>query len=1053
METKTHILIVEDERITAEDIRARIEDLDYSVCGIARSGNEAVEKARTLNPDIVIMDIILSGDMTGIEAACQIYNELDIPVIYLTAHSDQKTISEASQTEAFGYLLKPVRDDDLQTTLEIAIHKHESEKKLRASEENYRVLVEALGQYILKVDPDAQVLFANQAALEWLQIHKQDLEGKEISTVIEPQISDRLLPLIQQVIQEKDSFGEEIKTESDGKVLYYNVVLYPICEKTDHISAVLVIIRDITREREIQRLLETAEERFEKLYHEMPVGIYQSTPEGQIRKANDALMTMLGYESMEELECHTAQEEYLNGADRDKFLDIMTKEGAITGYEVQWKRHDGKSIWIHETARAYRDSEGHTLFFEGIVEDITERKEAELEIQHRLNFEEVISSIASKFVQTSNLEETINQSLQSLGQLSGADRVYFGAFQEETLQVERLQYWCKKGVKSQRDRYLSLSFSDYPWWKERLHLREVVNIGALEDMPKKAQKERTCLKNLGVKSQLLMPVFCGIHLFGFIGFDNVEQTITWRMVDITLIQIFSDILSSGLERKSMFESLRISEDKFRGIFNSSAIGIALSDMDGQIVEANQAFFDLLGIADLDALHQNTFLKDLCKHKFAKQGDSGSDSITCEEVFDFVQLHEEGNYTGSLRETRHVNGVITPLILSAENQLSGLLIQIQDVTDRIKATEAVKCERDLMQALIENIPDTIYFKDRRSSFTRINPAQAKLLGVSDPQEAIGKTDFDYFTPQHAKTAFEDEQELIRGKRSIVTKLEEIKRDDGSVKWLTSSKVPLKNQDNEIIGIMGISRDVTDIKRAEEKLLKAADALQKSNKELMQFAYVASHDLQEPLRTIASYIQLLQNRYKGKLDENADTFMNYAVDGVSRMQQLIKDLLLYSRVDTQGKPFETTNLNEVLDMVQMNLKFAIEDNAVQIKIDPLPTIQADGSQLIQLFQNLISNAIKFKGTSKPVIHIQSELIKHLWHIRVKDNGIGIPADQLENIFIIFKRLHTRQDYEGTGIGLAVCKKIVERHGGSIQVTSREGEGSVFTITFPEQDNSFT
>jgi PAS domain S-box-containing protein len=246
------------------------------------------------------------------------------------------------------------------------------------------------------------------------------------------------------------------------------------------------------------------------------------------------------------------------------------------------------------------------------------------------------------------------------------------------------------------------------------------------------------------------------------------------------------------------------------------------------------------------------------------------------------------------------------------------------------------------------------------------------------------------------------------------------------------------------LLVVVRDITQRKAAEEELQKRTIALERSNKDLEQFAYVASHDLQEPLRMVSSYVQLLARRYEGKLDHDADDFIGYAVDGANRMQTLIDDLLIFSRVGTQSKPFEPTNCETVLEHVLTNLKMAIEDSYAMITHDPLPTIMADGSQFTQLLQNLVSNAIKFQGEEPPHIHISAEQKGDEWEFSVADNGIGIKPEFFERIFVIFQRLHGRDEYSGTGIGLAVCKKIVERHGGRIWVESEPGEGTTFFFT---------
>ncbi len=240
-----------------------------------------------------------------------------------------------------------------------------------------------------------------------------------------------------------------------------------------------------------------------------------------------------------------------------------------------------------------------------------------------------------------------------------------------------------------------------------------------------------------------------------------------------------------------------------------------------------------------------------------------------------------------------------------------------------------------------------------------------------------------------------------------------------------------------------------KQAERALERYAADLEQSNQELQQFAYIASHDLQEPLRMVTSYLQLLEQRYKGKLDASADDFIHFAVDGANRMRELIQGLLAYSRVETRGTPLQAVDSQAVLEQVLKDLQIAIAENQALVTHDPLPTVLADAIQLSQVFQNLISNAVKFRGDRRPAIHVGVENDDTEWQFSVRDNGIGIEPQHTERIFAIFQRLHTRHEYPGTGIGLAVCKRIVERHGGRIWVESEPGQGSTFFFTIPRQN----
>jgi len=258
---------------------------------------------------------------------------------------------------------------------------------------------------------------------------------------------------------------------------------------------------------------------------------------------------------------------------------------------------------------------------------------------------------------------------------------------------------------------------------------------------------------------------------------------------------------------------------------------------------------------------------------------------------------------------------------------------------------------------------------------------------------------------------------------------------------------KINDIEIVSQLGdLSWDIVERKRAEEKVKLMSDELARSNSELQQFAFAAAHDLQEPLRGIEGFIRLLKKRYKGRFDEKADKFVDYVVDDVKRMQMLIKDLLEYSRVNTKNAVLRPANCSLVLEQALNNLRSAIEESDAVVTYDILPTVMGDNAQLTRLFQNLIGNAIKFHGEAPMRVHVSAERKGDEWVLSVQDNGIGMDQKDIERIFEVFRRLHTREEYPGTGIGLSICKRIVERHGGRIWVESEIGKGSKFHFTIP-------
>lgn len=271
-----------------------------------------------------------------------------------------------------------------------------------------------------------------------------------------------------------------------------------------------------------------------------------------------------------------------------------------------------------------------------------------------------------------------------------------------------------------------------------------------------------------------------------------------------------------------------------------------------------------------------------------------------------------------------------------------------------------------------------------------------------------------------------------------------------------KLRLEDTQKALLNILDdLNQSKEDLKKAhgilEIRVRERTAELARSNAELEQFAYIASHDLQEPLRMISSYVQLLERRYGGRLDRDADEFIAFASEGALRMQRMINDLLAYSRVGTRGKSFEQVDLEAVLAQALDNLHLAVKERNATVTHDRLPMAYGDSGQLTQVFQNLIDNAIKFRSEEPPVVHISAKLVGGECVCRIKDNGIGIAPEFVNRLFVLFQRLHTRRDYPGTGLGLAICKRIVQRHGGKIWVESKPGEGATFYFTIPAKEGS--
>ncbi len=356
----------------------------------------------------------------------------------------------------------------------------------------------------------------------------------------------------------------------------------------------------------------------------------------------------------------------------------------------------------------------------------------------------------------------------------------------------------------------------------------------------------------------------------------------------------------------------------------------------------------------------------------------------------------------------------------------------EITERKKAEDTLRESEEKWRSLVENAPNIITLTDRNGTIQFIN----QTVSGFNVKDTIGTSVYDYIQPEHYDLVREAFNRVFKTGK---TDGYEIKGSgpDGSIVWYETRISPIKH-DSEVVGMILVTSDITERKRMEE-------ALKHSNTELEQFAYIASHDLQEPLRMVTSYTQLLEKRYKDRLDADAHDFIGYAVDGATRMQRMINDLLTYSRVGRQGKEFQTTNCEDVFSYVLANLQLAIEESGALVTHDPLPTVMADESQLVQLFQNLLSNAITYRNQESPRVRVSAEQKVNEWVFAISDNGIGIEPQYFDRLFKLFQRLHAGS-YPGSGIGLAVCKRIIERHGGRIWVESKVGKGSTFYFTIP-------
>ena len=361
------------------------------------------------------------------------------------------------------------------------------------------------------------------------------------------------------------------------------------------------------------------------------------------------------------------------------------------------------------------------------------------------------------------------------------------------------------------------------------------------------------------------------------------------------------------------------------------------------------------------------------------------------------------------------------------------------SERQRAEEALRGSEARFRLLVEGVKDyAIIFLEPDGRVASWNPGAERMKGYR-ADEIIGQPFARFYTADDVAAAVPEHNLAQAAAEGHYTAEGWRLRKDGSRFWADILINAVRDATGRLQGFAKLTRDISERKRVE-------DDLRRSNEDLERFAYVASHDLQEPLRMVGSYVQLLGKRYRGKLDADADEFIGYALDGALRMQQLIEDLLAYSRVGTRGAAMVPTDANAVVERVIASLKLTIDETSASVTFDRLPTVPADPGQLEHVFQYLVSNAIKFHGSEPPRVRVAAARANGAWRFSVQDNGIGIDPQYFDRIFVLFQRLHARTEYPGTGIGLAIAKKIVERHGGRIWVESQPGSGTTFFFTLP-------
>jgi len=875
----------------------------------------------------------------------------------------------------------------------------DAERHLAQMEGRYRGLLEAAPDGMVVVNQHGEIVLLNAQAEKHFGYRRDELLGQDVKNIIPEGFAERLIAdgtrtAAEALAQQIGTGIELVGSRKDKSEFPIEIMLSPL-ESAEGIL-VTAAIRDITVRKDEERHLAQMEGRYRGLLEAAPDGMVVVNQAGEIFLLNAQAEKQFGY-SRDELIGQKVTNIIPEGfaerliADGTRTAAEALAQQIGTGIELVGSRKDGSEFPIEIMLSPLESAEG--ILVTAAIRDITVRKDAE----------------------------------RHLAQMEGRYRGLLEAAPDGMVVV------------NQRGEIVLLNAhaeKQFRYWRDELigqKVKSIIPEGFAERLI--ADGTRTAAEALAQQ------IGTGIELTGRRK-DGSEFPIE---IMLSPLQSNEGVLVTAAirdisVRKEAENHLGQMESRYRGLLEAAPDGMVVVDQNGKIVLLNAQSEKQFGYRRDELIGQK--VTNIIPEGFAER-------LIADETRTAAEALAQQIGSGIELNGRRKDGSEFPIeiMLSPLESTEGILVTaaIRDITLRKKAEKHLVQMEGRYRGLLEAAPDGMVVVNQHGEIVLLNAQSENQFGYRR-DELIGQKVTNIIPDGFAerliadgtRTAAEALAQQI-GSGIELTGL----RKDGSEFPIEIMLSPLESA-GEVLVTAAI-RNITVRKEAEANLVQKIEELNRSNEELEQFAYVASHDLQEPLRMVASYTQLLSRRYKGKLDSDADEFIAFAVDGANRMQRLIQDLLTYSRVGKRGLELLDISSGQALQRALLNLSGAIKQSGALITSGPLPEVKADQVQLTQLLQNLVGNAIKYHSSGIPHIHVSA--VRNglpLWTFSVQDDGLGIEPQFFERIFGMFQRLHKRDEFEGTGMGLAICKKIVERHGGSISVESKPGVGSTFHFT---------
>lgn len=805
--------------------------------------------------------------------------------------------------------------------------------------------------------------------------------------------------------------------------------------------------------------------RFRDLVEWINEGIYCINSDGILVFVNDRFCKTLGYQSHEVTGKNVF--DLILGEENIRISKAkleLRKRGISDNYDILMKKKNGEGVWLRLSGKPVIDGSGEFMGVIVLTTEIARQRRLEEELIYAK--EDLESKVIARTRQLSEANQMLNEEIKErkMADVSlknsekrfrdifnnSPDAIYIESSGGVVLDVNEAT--CRLHEAAGREQLIGKTIFDI----SPKHIHEQIKRSQPDIIDGKTNKfESECITLTGK----IIPIEVSTAHIDFKGQrallvhvrdisdrvkhqellqklnNDLEEKVKERTKELQEVNLR---MQKEIAEKEMIQGeLQRQKDFLRLIIDSTPNMIFVKDEEGKYLLANEsvAKFYNMKPSEMEG-HYDTedqfSQQDL--DRFREQDQLALDS---KKGVQFPEQIIHNRETGEQLWIQMVKKSISSITGNSINVLG----VATDITDVKTAKEEIRKSEQLYREIARNLPKAAMFifdKDLKYIL-----AEGPLVGiVSKPKSEIeGRTVYDSIR--------ESDRERVK---QIYTKILDGESSETEQTFFERSlkvyHLPIRDDQGEIIYGMVMVFDISDLKGIQKELEQRATQLQRSNEELERFAYVASHDLQGPLRTIASYLQLLEMRYKTKLDKEALEFIDFSVNGAKRMQQLILDLLNYSKISSVPKPFVKTNLNELVHLVLNGLNSTIKSSKAEVTVGKLPELMADPNQLFQLFQNLIDNSLKFVRNEQPKVKIDAVEHDNEWEISISDNGIGIKEEYKEKIFQIFQRLHSTAEYPGTGVGLAICKKVVQLHGGRIWFTSTPEKGTTFYFTISKQ-----